>query len=101
MKTHRWEDVKRQKLSPERLERIQQWVERETLEMNLRELREQLGVTQEQLADAVKMNQSELSRTERRDDHLISTLRRYVEGLGGQLEIRAVFGDKHVELRGV
>jgi len=43
----------------------------------------------------------ETSRAERREDHLISTLKRYVEGLGGELEVFAVFDDKRVKLKGV
>ena len=101
MKTERWEDVKRRKLSPERLEHVRQRVEQETLEMNLKALRDHLGVTQEELAAKIGMSQAELSRSERREDHLLSTLRRYVEALGGRLDVRAVFGDKQIELRGV
>ena len=47
------------------------------------------------------MKQSELSRAERREDHLLSTLRRYVKGLGGELEVVARVGRKVVRLRGV
>jgi hypothetical protein len=47
------------------------------------------------------MKQSELSRSERREDHLLSTLRRYVEGLGGELVVVARLGGKAVRLRGV
>ena len=45
--------------------------------------------------------QSEVSKAERRDDHLLSTLRRYIEALGGELEVVARFGDKSVRLKGV
>jgi len=48
---------------------------REILEMNLRELRQAAGKTQEQVATAAKMKQSELSRAERREDHLLSKRR--------------------------
>ncbi len=37
------------------------------------------------------MPQAAISRMERRTDLLLSTLRQYIEGLGGQLELRAVF----------
>ncbi len=69
--------------------------------MNLQELRKLAGKTQTQLASATKMNQPELSRIERRDDHLLSTLRRYIEALGGELEVIARFDGKTVRLRGV
>ena len=45
-----------------------------------------------------EMTQSELSRLESRTDHLTSTLRRYVEALGGKLEVTAVFGGRRVKL---
>jgi len=67
----------------------------------LRELRQAAGKTQEQVAAAARMKQSELSRAERREDHLLSTLRRYVKGLGGELEVVARVGRKVVRLRGV
>jgi hypothetical protein len=101
MKVHRWEDLKRRKLSPEKIEQIRREVRDETLELNLRAVRELVGKTQVEVAEAAKMTQSELSRAERREDHLISTLRRYVEALGGELEVIARFGDKMVKLHGV
>ena len=77
------------------------WVEEEILEMNLQALRELLGKTQEELTQLAETAQSELSRAERRDDHLVSTLRRYVEALGGELEVVASFGKKRIRLQGV
>ena len=53
------------------------------------------------MAQLAEMTQSELSRTERRDDHLLSTLRRYVQALGGRLEVLAVFDDRQIKLKGV
>jgi hypothetical protein len=47
------------------------------------------------------MDQSELSKAERRADHRLSTLRRYVEALGGELEVFARFGSKRVRLKEV
>lgn len=70
------------------------------LEMGLRELRKLAGVTQAEAADELGMDQGQLSRFERGDDRLVSTLRRYVEALGGELEIVAVLGDKRITLRG-
>jgi transcriptional regulator with XRE-family HTH domain len=101
MRVHRWKDLKATKLTPAQREANRRWVEAELLEMNLRALRESLGKTQEELARLAEIAQSELSRTERREDHLVSTLRRYVEALGGELEIVASFGDKRVRLQGV
>ena len=55
----------------------------------------------EQDAGKADFAQSELSKIERREDHLLSTLRKYVEALGGELEVVAVLGDKRIRLRGV
>ena len=56
-------------------------------------LREQQGLTQEKLARRAKITQSEVSRTELRDDCLVSTLERYAAALGGKLLL-------HVEIDG-
>ena len=45
------------------------------------------------------IRQGSLSKIEHQDDLLVSTLRRYVEALGGALEIRARFQDRSVTLR--
>jgi DNA-binding Xre family transcriptional regulator len=54
--------------------------------VSLRTLREALGKTQNDLAAALDMTQSEVSRLESRDDVLVSTLARYAAALGGALE---------------
>lgn len=97
----RWGDLKREKLPEATLVAIEKRVEAEVLELNLRDLRELVGKTQVDVALAAKMSQSEASRAERRDDHLISTLRRYVTALGGDLEVTAVFDNKRIVLKGV
>ena len=83
MAVKKWADIRAKKFSPEELRQIDQDVEAELLEMDLRALREAVGLTQEELAKRVEVTQSQLSKLERRDDHRISTLRRYVEALGG------------------
>jgi hypothetical protein len=50
------------------------------------------------------MDQGDISRLEGRtgfDDCVVSTLRRYVAALGGQLDLVAAFGDKRIILTGV
>ncbi len=42
--------------------------------------------------------QSQVSETERRGDHRLSSLRRYIQALGGELENIANFGDRRVRL---
>jgi predicted transcriptional regulator len=69
--------------------------------MDLRAIRELVGKTRVDVAETTKMTQSEVSRLERRQDVRLSTLKRFVEALGGELEIFAAFGDKRVRLRAV
>lgn len=96
----RWADIRSKGKSSERIARITREVEEELLEMDLRAMRELLGKSQAEVADAVKMSQSEVSRLERREDYRLSTLRRVVEALGGELEVIANFGDRRIRLRG-
>jgi hypothetical protein len=97
----RWEDLRKKKLTPAQLEAIDREVEQELLDMDLRAIRELVSKTQVEVAEATDMTQSEVSRLERRPDVRLSTLKRYVEALGGELEIFAAFGDKRVRLRAV
>lgn len=66
--------------------------------MTLDELRKDRKMTQGKVALAMKMEQSEVSRLEKRTEVKLGTLRNYVSALGGHIEIRAVFPDKDVEL---
>lgn len=101
MATRKWSAIKARKLTPAQVEEIRKEAEEEVLAMNLRELREATGKTQVEAAILAEMSQGELSRAERRDDHLMSTLRRYVEALGGELEVFANIGGQRVRLKGV
>jgi hypothetical protein len=93
-----WNALKLARLSPEARARVKARVEAEVEELSLKELRQILALTQVEVGVAADMTQSELSRLEGRRDHLTSTLRRYVEALGGRLEISAVFGERRVKL---
>lgn len=98
MTAKKWSDIKAQKFTSEELVQLDQEIESELLEMGLRALREAAGLTQGELAQRVEITQSQLSKMERREDHRISTLRRYVEALGGSLEICAVLNGKRIKL---
>jgi DNA-binding XRE family transcriptional regulator len=60
-------------------------------EMTMRELRKARSITQVELAKALHVKQEQVSRIERRTDLHISTLRRQVEALGGELTLMASF----------
>lgn len=71
--------------------------------LSLRTLRDATGKTQVDIADASEIDQADVSRLESRtdfDDCQIATLRRYVEALGGSLELVARFGDKRISIAG-
>jgi predicted transcriptional regulator len=96
--TKSWKSVRDSRLSADAIARVVQRARGQLQELSLRELRQNLELTQQQVADAADMTQSELSRIESRVNHRISTLRRYVEALGGELEIAVVVGDQRVKL---
>ena len=66
--------------------------------MALAELRRNFGVTQEQLASVLNIQQAAVSKIESRDDVLLSTLATYVRALGGELEVMARFGKQVMRL---
>ena len=98
MGTRNWKAVKEARLGTEAIARVTQKARAQIRQLTLQELRQGLSMTQIDAASAADMTQSELSRLESRDDHRVSTLRHYVEALGGQLEIVAVFGGRRVKL---
>ena len=62
--------------------------------IELTKLREARGATQRQIADAWEVTQANISKVEHTPDIYLSTLSKYVEALGGRLEITAVFPDQ-------
>jgi DNA-binding XRE family transcriptional regulator len=63
-------------------------------ERSLQELRQAHKLTQKRMAEVLGIGQDSVSRLEQRSDLLISTLRNYVEALGGKLSLVAEFPDK-------
>jgi DNA-binding phage protein len=96
--TRSWKSVRAERLDPTAIARVTRRARAQVEELTLQELRRGLAMTQVDVARTAEMTQSELSRLESRGDHRISTLRRYVEALGGQLEVSAVFGGRRVKL---
>lgn len=60
----------------------------------LKDLRQAMRKTQEDLAAALHIGQDSVSRLEKRSDMLLSTLRGYVEAMGGKLELVAHFPNR-------
>jgi transcriptional regulator len=65
-------------------------------EMPLQELRQAHQMSQERIAEILHTKQANVSRLERRTDMYISTLRSYIEAMGGQLDIIARFPNGEV-----
>jgi transcriptional regulator with XRE-family HTH domain len=88
-------DKKRKGLTPARRKKVEDRAAALIAEeMSLRELRHALKLTQENLAKALNIGQDGISRLEQRSDLLLSTLRSYVEAMGGSLSLIAKFPDR-------
>lgn len=85
-------------MSVERQRRIAGRVRESLAAMPLDEVRKARQMTQAKLAEALGVNQGEISKIEHRTDIYLSTLAGYVEALGGKLEIRAVFPDREMRI---
>lgn len=66
----------------------------------LQDLRTRRNVAQTTIASRLGVKQPTVSKIERRDDVTLSTLRRFVEALGGNLQVTAKFADESVEIGG-
>jgi predicted transcriptional regulator len=64
----------------------------------LHELRKTRAISQEELAAKLAVGQPAVAKLERRADMYVSNLRRYIEALGGTLEITARFPDGTVTI---
>lgn len=62
-------------------------------EMSLHQLRRARELTQTKIAEQLQMGQGDVSKLERRTDMYVSTLASYLQAVGADLEIRAVFPD--------
>ncbi|MFP5228349.1 MAG: XRE family transcriptional regulator [Acidobacteriota bacterium] len=67
-------------------------------ELPLEQLRSARSLTQTNMAHTLGVKQSAISKIERRTDMYLSTLRSYVEAMGGSLEIQAIFPDGAVRV---
>jgi transcriptional regulator with XRE-family HTH domain len=83
-------------MSPERQARAKARTEEMLAELALQELRQALNLTQEEVAAAMQMNQGAVSKMEHQSDIYVSTLRKFVSAMGGQLKLVASFPDRDV-----
>jgi predicted transcriptional regulator len=69
--------------------------------MTLDELRKSRAYSQEEVAEALAVNQPAVAKLEKRGDMHVSNLRRYIEALGGTLEITAHFDKTSVVISNI
>jgi DNA-binding XRE family transcriptional regulator len=81
-------------LNPERQNRIIKEADRLHAEyLTLQELRKAKALTQVQLAETMGIRQASIAQMEKRSDLMISTVRGYVEAMGGTLKLLVEFPD--------
>jgi len=68
-------------------------------EMDLAEVRRALKLSQDEIAQTLQIGQGSVAKMEKRTDMYVSTLRRFIEAMGGELEIVARFPDHSVRIR--
>jgi DNA-binding XRE family transcriptional regulator len=78
-------------IPPERRARTEELIQNTITEMALNELRKARQFTQADLAATLGVDQGSISKMEQRTDMYISTLRSYVEAMGGSLRVTASF----------
>jgi DNA-binding Xre family transcriptional regulator len=85
-------------MSPERRDTNRAAAQQMMVEMPLEELRSARNVTQTHLASLLQITQASVSKMEKRTDMYVSTLRSFVQAMGGELEIRAIFPEGIVKI---
>ena len=90
--------ILKNKLSDTSKASIQERVKAALEEMPLSELRQARKFTQQQIAQSLKIKQASVSKMESQTDMYISTIRKYIEAMGGELEIVAKFPEGNVKV---
>ncbi|WP_419840298.1 XRE family transcriptional regulator [Candidatus Poriferisodalis sp.] len=84
--------------SRERRDRIEKLSRELAAEMPLHELRRARSLTQQDVAEVLDVQQPAVAKLERRADIYVSSLRSYIEAVGGRLRIVAEFPDGDVSI---
>ena len=95
---NKWDNLKR-RMSPRARARVDARVKETLASMPLAEIRKAIGMTQVDLAETLDVSQGSVSKVENAADMYLTTLRKYVRALGGELHLTAVFpGGRRVEI---
>ena len=89
----------RNKIPPEQWARIEKKASKILEEMSLNDIRLSRRCSQTELADLLEIRQASVSKLEHRSDIHVSSLRKYIEALGGELVIQAEFPEGAVRIR--
>ena len=98
MTGHRSFNELRAAMSPERQARVAEKTSALRQNMSLVELRRARRLTQENLGATLHVGQASIAKMEKRADMNVSSLRSYIEAMGGKLEVVASFPDGSVAI---
>jgi transcriptional regulator with XRE-family HTH domain len=87
------------KMPPERRARVDRISDELREEMDLTQLRAARRLSQAALGEILHVEQPAVAKLEKRTDMYVSTLRRFIEAMGGELEITARFPDHNVRIK--
>jgi DNA-binding transcriptional regulator YiaG len=88
----------RNRMSPEAQSRARAKSDALETEMVLAEVRRAMKLSQEELAAILQINQASVAKMEKRTDMYIGTLRRFIQAMGGELDIVARFPDRQIKI---
>ncbi len=89
----------RARMSPEAKARADAEALRLGEEMDLAEVRRAMKLSQEEIGQVLQIKQGSVAKIEKRADMYVSTLCRFIEAMGGELEIVARFPDHSVKIK--
>lgn len=95
---HKFSDLMA-KMPRRRQARVVQMTKELRAEMDLTQLREARALSQAALGKILHVEQPAVAKLEKRADMYVSTLRRFIKAMGGELEIVARFPDRDVRIR--
>ena len=94
-------EVLRNRIPEKQRARIEKKAGKILEEMSLNDIRLSRRCSQNELAELLEIRQASVSKLERRSDIHVSSLRKYIEALGGKLVIQAEFPEGAVRIRDI
>jgi len=88
----------REGMTPEQRANVEKKAAALREDMTLGELRQARRLTQENLGETLHVGQTAIAKMEKRTDMYVSNLRRFIEAMGGELDIVARFPDGDVKI---